>query len=465
MSSSWELVPLRSNLLVAICFSRNIKTMKNVLLFLLLLAPMPGLQSPDALLLKDLTLIDGNGGTPIAHTDILVRGGIIAGIGAHLDASGARVVNCTGKTVMPGIISSHVHVGMIGDAAKDPYTRENILAQLKKYMDYGVTSILVMGSDHPMLFQSGFRDSSVNGLLPGARLYSAGYGFAAPKGGPAMPFIYYPATAPQAAMEVDSLAPIKPTVVKMWVDDFGGSAPKMDSSIYKTIIARAHQHHIRVASHLYYLRDAQSLINNGLDILAHSVRDKEIDAFTLQQMKRRGILYIPTLSLDEYAYIYARKPEWINDPFFKASLEPGVYEMITSDKYQDDIKHSPSYQRNVHAFETAMKNVKRVADAGIPVALGTDSGAQPVRAQGFSEHLEMELMVQAGLTPLQAITAATRNAAGALNISQHTGTIEKGKVADLLLLDGDPSKDIRNTRKIAAVYKAGQEVSKGVSSK
>ncbi|NLU95427.1 amidohydrolase family protein [Chitinophaga sp. Ak27] len=439
--------------------------MKNVLLFLLLFTPVPGFNSPDALLLKDLTLIDGNGGAPVAHADILIRDGIIAGIGAHLEAPGARAVNCTGKTVMPGIISSHVHVGMIGGTAKNPYTRKNILAQLKKYMDYGVTSILVMGSDQPMLFQSGFRDSSVSGLLPGARLYSAGYGFAAPTGGPAMPFIYHPATAEQAAMEVDSLAPIQPTVIKMWVDDFGGSTPKMDSSVYKTIIALAHQHDIRVASHLYYLSDAQSLVNNGLDIMAHSVRDKEIDASTLQQMKRRSIIYIPTLSLDEYAYIYARKPEWINDPFFKASLEPGVYEMITSDQYQDNIKHSPSYQRNVHAFETAMKNVKKVADAGIPVALGTDSGAQPVRAQGFSEHLEMELMVQAGLTPLQAITAATRNAATALNISQHTGTIEKGKVADLLLLDADPSKDIRNTRKIAVVYKAGQEVSKGILSR
>lgn len=436
--------------------------MKNVLFVLLLLTTLPGLRMPEALLLKDLTLIDGNGGKPVTHTDILITGSTIAAIGPHLQAPGARVVNCSGKTVMPGIISSHVHVGMIGGHSKDPYTRDNILAQLKKYTSYGVTSILVMGSDQPMLFQSGFRDSSVNGLLPGARLYSAGYGFTAAGGGPGMKFIYHPASAAQAAMEVDSLAPLKPTVIKMWVDDFGGSSPKMDGSIYKAIIARAHQHHIRVASHLYYLTDAQSLINNGLDIIAHSVRDQEIDPATLQQMKSRGIVYIPTLSLDKYAYIYARKPEWIDDPFFKASLEPGVYEMISSDSYQHNIKNAPSYQRNVHAFEIAMKNVKKVADAGIPVALGTDSGAQPVRAQGFSEHLEMELMVQAGLTPLQAITAATKNAASALNIDHNTGTLQKGKIADLLLLDANPAADIRNTRKIAAVYKAGREVSKGV---
>lgn len=417
----------------------------------------------NTILLKDVTLIDGNGGTPIAHTDILIKGSSIAKIGPGQKANGATIIDGSGKTVMPGIISSHVHIGMIqgSDNKTDPYTRENILSQLKKYTDYGVTNILVMGSDEPMLFESGLRDSSVNGLLPGARLFSAGRGFAAYKGGPGMKYVYHPATAAQATTELDSVAALKPTVIKIWVDDFGGSTSKMDSTIYKAIITRAHQHHIRVASHLYYLADARSLVSNGLDVIAHSIRDQEIDAALLQQMKAKGVVYIPTLSLDEYAYIYARKPEWINDPFFKASLEPGVYEMITSQKYQDNLKNSPSYQRNVHAFETALKNAQKVAAAGILVALGTDSGAQPVRTQGFSEHLEMELLVQAGLTPLQAITAGTKNAATALKINNQYGTIAVGKTADFIILNGNPAQDIKNTRKIAAVYKAGTEVSKG----
>ncbi|MDR6568593.1 amidohydrolase family protein [Chitinophaga ginsengisegetis] len=443
-----------------------INAMKNYLLLLLALFPLAAFQPTPpvkAILLKDVTLIDGNGGAPAEHTDILIKDGKIAATGRNIPAGGATVIDGKGKTVMPAITSSHVHIGMMkgNDNNSDPYTRENILSQLKKYADYGITNILVMGSDQPMLFTSGLRDSSVNGLLPGARLFSAGYGFAAAQGGPPMKYVYHPATVTQATAQLDSVSLVKPTVIKMWVDDFGGSTPKMDPAIYKALITRAHTHHIPVASHLYYLADAKNLVASGLDIIAHSIRDQEIDAALLQQMKAKGIIYIPTLSLDEYAYIYARKPEWINDPFFKASLEPGVYEMITSPAYQDKLKNSPSYQRNLHAFETAMKNVKRIADAGIIVALGTDSGAQPVRTQGFSEHLEMELLVQAGLTPLQAITIATKNAAAALKIDRHYGTIEKGKTADLIILDANPAQDIKNTRKIAAVYKAGEEVSKG----
>ncbi|SEW42683.1 amidohydrolase family protein [Chitinophaga arvensicola] len=440
--------------------------MKNYLLLLpavLLLAALSPAPVVKTILLKNVTLIDGNGGKPVPNTDILIKGSTIAEIGRGLKADGATVINGAGKTVMPALTSSHVHIGMIkgSDSKEEPYTRENILSQLKKYGDYGITNILVMGSDQPMLFASGLRDSSVNGLLPGARLFSAGYGFSSAHGGPPMKYVYHPSTVAQATTELDSVALIHPTVIKMWVDDFGGSTPKMDSDIYKALIARAHSHHIRVASHLFYLADAKSLVDNGLDIIAHSIRDQEIDNDLLQQMKAKGIVYIPTLSLDEYAYIYSRKPEWINDPFFKASLEPGVYDMITAPAYQEKIKNSPALQRNIKAFETAMKNVKRISDAGILVALGTDSGAQPIRTQGFSEHLEMELLVQAGLTPLQAITVATKNAATALKINAHYGTIEKGKTADLLLLDADPSKDIKNTRKIAAVYKAGEKISTG----
>ncbi|HEY4937220.1 MAG TPA: amidohydrolase family protein, partial [Puia sp.] len=193
----------------------------------------------------------------------------------------------------------------------------------------------------------------------------------------------------------------------------------------------------------------------------HSIRDSVIDDALVQEMKDKHVSYIPTLSLDEFAYIYARKPDWINDAFFKASLEPGVYEMISSEKYQNDLKNAPSYARNVHAFETALKNLKKLYDAGILISLGTDSGAMPIRAQGFSEHLELELMVQAGLTPLQALTVATRNASILLKINKNYGTLEKGKVADFIILDDNPVNDIKNTRKIIAVYKAGKKVSEG----
>ena len=135
--------------------------------------------------------------------------------------------------------------------------------------------------------------------------------------------------------------------------------------------------------------------------------------------------------------------------------------MITSKKYQDDLKNSPAYARNLKSFEIALKNLQKIFGAGIFVAMGTDSGATPIRAQGFSEHLELELMVQAGLTPLQSITVATKNAAKLLKIDGNFGTVEKGKMADFIMLDANPISDIKNSRKIRAVYKSGKEVSRG----
>lgn len=212
---------------------------------------------------------------------------------------------------------------------------------------------------------------------------------------------------------------------------------------------------------MYYLADLKLLVKDGVDIIGHSIRDNIIDDATLNDMKAKGVTYIPTLSLDEFAYIYAKKPEWINNEFFKKSLEPGVDDKITSQAYQDELKNSPLFETNIKAFQTSLKYVKRVYDAGIPVAFGTDSGAMFLRAQGFSEHLELQLLVEAGLTPNQAITIATKNAAKAIGIDKDFGTLEVGKTADFLILDANPLNNIKNTEKINAVYKAGKLVSKG----
>jgi hypothetical protein len=319
---------------------KQVFTMKNIFLFSGLLSVLAGIFAfgharektglAGAVLFKNATLIDGNGAPPLAHTDILIAGDSIVAIGQNLTpVAGARLVDLSGKTIMPAIISTHVHIGSLKDTANrvENYTRDNILSQLSKYQNYGVGNILVMGTDRPMLFNSGLRDSSAAGLLPGARIHSAGYGFTVPGGPPAgnsMDMLFRPADASEVPAQMDKLAVLKPAVVKIWVDDFGGSARKMDPAVYKAIIAEAHKHGLRVAAHVYYLADARRLVAAGIDIFAHSIRDSVIDDALVQQMKARHVMYIPTLSLDEFAYIYARGPEWINDGFFKASLEPGV---------------------------------------------------------------------------------------------------------------------------------------------
>ncbi|WP_326983564.1 amidohydrolase family protein [Chryseobacterium sp. MYb264] len=428
--------------------------------------------SNETLLLENVRLIDGNGGNPVENTKVLIKDGKIAQIGNDISDKEAQVIDLKGKTIIPALISAHSHIGTLKGTTTKPenYTEENILSQLKKYQDYGILNVMSMGTDRPFLFESGLRDKSVNGEIDGARIHSAGYGFGAPNGAPPLDFamdkVYRPTSVKEIPAELDSLKKINAELVKIWVDDFNGKfKAKVSPEIYKAIITEAHKRNLRVAAHVYYLADLKKLLADGIDIIGHSIRSEVIDPTTLAQMKAKGVVYIPTLSLDKYSFAYAEKPEWIDEEFFKKSLEPGVYEMITSEKYKNDLKNSPSYTTNRKAFETAKQNLKKVYDAGILVAMGTDSGAMPLRAQGFSEHLELQLMTEAGLTPLQALTVATKNSAKALKIDNNFGTIEQGKTADFMIVEGNPAKNIQDTRKIVSVYKAGKEVSKSVLNK
>ena len=427
--------------------------------------PIPQKSAP--VLYKNFTLIDGNGGTPVVGTDMLVENGRITKLGKNLKAAGATVIDLQGKTIIPALTSAHVHIGTLkGNVTNaENYTKENIIRQLKKYADYGVLNVLSMGTDRPVLFENNFYDEAKKGIPGGARMLSAGYGFGvhngAPPFGPGMDMIYRPSTVEEVEDHVAELSELKVAAIKIWVDDFGSKIPKMEPAIYKKIISEAHKYDIKVVSHAYYLSDARRLVADGIDVIGHSIRDSLMDDNLLKQMKLKNVVYIPTLTLDKYSYAYAGSPEWIDDDFFKKSLEPGVLDMLTSAKYKTDQKNSPSYKRNNHAFETALKNLKKVYDAGILVALGTDSGANPVRTQGFSEHLELELMVQAGLTPLQALTVATKNASKALKLDKDLGTLQTGKSADFIVLGADPSLDIKNTRKIEGVYRGGERIDAG----
>lgn len=424
------------------------------------------LSQPEKIILKNTILIDGTGAAA-RQADIAIENGHIVAIDSLLDTIDAKVVDLRGKTVLPAFISAHVHIGTLKGASANAgnYTRENILRQLRKYEEYGVLHVLSMGTDRPLLFENKLYDSLKNGYLDGARLFSAGIGFNIPGAVPAdspMDLLYRPKTASEVPALMDKLMQHKPQAVKIWVDDFGGTAKKMDRTVYQAIIQEAHKHHIPVVAHVYNLEDARQLVADGVDVLGHSIRDQLVDDDLLAQMKVHKVAYIPTLTLDEFAIAYTSNPAWMNDPFFKQALEPGVYEMISAPDYQSQLKTDTQYERKVLAFKNAMANVLRIAKTGILVGLGTDSGASPIRVQGYAEHRELELLVRAGLAPLQAISIATQNAAKILHIDKQYGTIEEGKVADLLVLSANPLSDIKNTHKIDKVMKAGEWVSRKV---
>ena len=347
-----------------------------------------------------------------------------------------------------------------GQNSATAYTAENVVAELRQYESYGVTTMLSLGLNRDLLYA--IRRQQRQGKLDGATVFTADRGIGVPDGAPPLPAapdqIYRPATAEDARAAVDAMAERHADMVTIWVDSLGGTKPAMSPEIYRAVIEQAHKHHLRVAAHIYYLADAKSLVNDGVDVLAHSVRDKPVDQELISAMKRRGVWYIPTLTVDESFYIYAEHPGFMHLDFFKDAISPELLTMLTSDAYSQKVSQDPKTAQHKAEFAMDQKNLKTLYDAGILVGFGTDSGAMPTRIPGFSEHRELEDMVQAGLTPMQAIVCATKSNATLLGIEGMRGTLRPGKRADLIVLAANPLDDITNTRSIVTVFHDGRTV-------
>lgn len=426
-----------------------------------------GQEPPETTVLEGALLIDGSGRPPLAKSVLIIEEGKIRAVGklgAMRYPEGAEIVNLRGKTIMPPLINLHGHLGQTRDgfnAAPGGYAAENLRDQLAKYLAYGVGTVVSLGTDQDLIYQ--LRDAQRAGELPGARLYTAGRGFGVkggfPPGGP--PKMkgavdrYRPQTPEQARAEVRELAAHKPDFVKIWVDDDFGRLPKMKPEIFRAIIEEAHQQGLRVIAHVFYLEDAKALVQAGVDGLGHSIRDQAVDADLINAMKAHGVFLIPTLVRDESTFAYADPPRWLDDPFFQAGLEIGVLTALKSPAFINQNRANPDLPKLRAAFEMGKKNLKTLFDAGVKVGFGTDSGP-PTRFQGFFEHRELQLMVESGLTPLQAIAAATRTAAEILGATSEFGTLSPGKQADFLVLDANPLEDMHNTEELSAVWQAGK---------
>ncbi|MET0405487.1 MAG: amidohydrolase family protein, partial [Cystobacter sp.] len=268
-----------------------------------------------------------------------------------------------------------------------------------------------------------------------------------------------PETVEQARQAVRDMVAHKTDLVKMWLDDFEGALPaKMKPEIYQAVIDEAHQRGVRVAAHIHDLEDAKAIVRAGADIVAHGVRDQPVDEEFIQLMKERSVWYIPTLSLDEATFIYAERPEWMNEPFFQRALQPALRAQFADAAWVEKTREEPKSASARKAVAMNQRNLKALYDAGVRIGFGTDSGATPLRIPGIEEHRELALLTEAGLTPVQALTLATGRAAALLGLEDR-GVLAPGKWADLVVLDGDPSTDISRTKSIRAVWHRGQEVS------
>ncbi|HYP05558.1 MAG TPA: amidohydrolase family protein [Bryobacteraceae bacterium] len=390
-------------------------------------------------------IIDGTTRPPIDSGVIVVRDGRIEAVGpsaAVRPPKGARIVDLKGKTVTPGFHATHVHISDVRGIQPPAYTAENTERQLGVYARYGITTLWSLGGEQAPAFEA--RSRNADPSVTRSRLYVSGE-------------IITGDTPDAARAMVAKVAATKPDIIKIRVDDMLGAAKKMPPAVYKAIIDEAHRRGLRVTAHIYYLEDAKDLLRSGVDMLAHSVRDREIDEEFVSLMKARNVPFCPTLTREISAFAYETTPSFFDDPFFQREADPQVVAQLKEPARQQAMRESRAAQTYKKALEVAKRNLAKAAQAGLFIVMGTDSGAGANRFQGYFEHMEMELMAEAGMTPQHVIRSATADAARAMKLAD-SGVISRGAWADLNVFDRDPSADIRNTRTLHSVWIAGREV-------
>ncbi len=377
-------------------------------------------------------LFDGTDRAPVDNATIVVRNGRIVAAGpsaAVTVPAGADRVSLAGKTVIPGLINAHGHVN-------------NTARDLGVYAAYGVTTVYSLGDEKPDAFSA--RDSQDAASIDRARVFVAGP-------------VLNPKTPDEARAQVAANVAMKANIIKIRVDDNLGTTPKMAPDIYRAVIDESHKRGMRTAVHLFYLADAKAVLDAGADLIAHSVRDLDVDAALIAQMKSRNVCLIPTLMREVSTFAYDTTPAFFSDPLFLRHADPQWVAGIKDPSAQARVKTSTSAARYRAGLDVAKRNMKKLFDSGVRIAMGTDTG--PVgRFQGYFELMEIDMMVEAGMTPRQALLASTSVAAACQQIDRDLGTLQPNKWADFVVLNADPLADIRNIRQIDSVYVAGNAV-------
>lgn len=428
-------------------------------------------------------LIAGDGGAPIENAAIVVVGNQFTQAGPR-DAvqvpAGAALVDLTGKTVMPAMVDLHGHLGFQnvaeGTMSKETFTRENLIDHLQRLAYYGIGAVVGIAD---LVARSDLHGGRENWgdvplrvrqeIVPNAALFkTAGVGIAYPgsgaQGHPSRADVPYPVTTvAEARAAVDDYIQMKPEFIKIWVDDRGGKKKKLTPPLYRAIIEEAHKNNVPVAVHNVTLADAKELMRAGVEGWLHvpvrggEAPDDELIAMVKDRIARkdRPNLWMTPALITAWMNTQGGglRPAWLDDPLLHDTYAP---EQIEEYWGRPLAKMTPeSVARARKDFAADGRNAMQLRAAGMRVVMGTDTG-QTRFLIGYFTHLDIESFVAFGMTPSEAIVAATRDAAeiGRFN----TGLVAPGRNADFIVLDANPLDNIANTRRINKVYLRGQEV-------
>jgi len=407
-----------------------------------------------AVLYEGARLIVGDGSAPIERGAFVVQDGRILAMGRQAAISapaGATRVDLSGKTIIPALIDVHVHIGYEGYTSwgAENYTPSNVLDHLEREAFYGVGATQSVGSS-PTDQSIEFQQDQQAGKFPPASRFFFMPGMAPPGGGPdailikattALHVVIEVATAEEARAAVQRMGAENLKSVKIWVDDRRGTYPKMTPEVYSAIIDEAHRRQMMVHAHATTLADQKSVVRAGVDVLVHIVGNEKVDDEFLALLREKKPYWTPVMGFGD------RSEVCDNDPFVDQTYPARTLAKIR----QESCGPRPAAAARE---EVLANNFPKMIAAGARLVLGTDAGIDARHTFGWADHHELAHWVQLGLTPSDALVAATERSAEVLGIKD-MGTLRVGKSADFVVLDANPLDDIRNTRRIASVFMRG----------